>query len=249
MKKLLLLTLLFMSGMTLWAQNNTENKKQIISEVKQAEEQYIYADKTSRTVEEALEQAQELLLREVVEYLQQSGDSIDDAATFVKDQMVTITVQRGDKFRAFVYIDKQQNKSAETVKEPKTDNAKSIVVEEEKPQEKPVEAIKVEAEKPTRPAETTVTPMLQQIASMTTRLEVYDYITQLQKKGEKVTFVNHPDAQGMASLYLLLYKRGGTIEAILTPPDAQGQRYNLATGLPDAQDNYPATSLNGFTLK
>ena len=47
-------------------------------------------------------------------------------------------------------------------------------------------------------------------------------------------------------MYLVLYQRGGKIAAVLTPPDAQGIRYNLETGEPDSKNNYPATSVNGF---
>lgn len=215
MKKLLFLSLLLAHVVALWAQ--AEDPKQRISEVKQSEGQYIYADKTCGTVEKALEQAQELLLQEVMNYLKQSGEDADGAAAIVRDQMVTITVQRGDKFRAFVYIDKRQNNIAESPKEP--------------------EAI-----------DTTAMTALQHIASMTNRLQVYDYIMMLQKEGEKVAFVSHPEAHEMESMYMLLYKRGGDIKAILTPPDAQGQRYNIVTGQPDTQANHPGTSVNGFVL-
>ena len=270
MKKLLLLVTLLWFAMTLWAQSPTENPKQKISEVKQAEGQYIYADQTSATVEKALEQAQEALLREVMDYLQQNGENLDDASAILKDQMVTITIQRGDKFRAFVYIDKQFGKDGTEVNAP-AEQASATIMDEIKSatpsvveQESSVATVTVEThEVSPKPEAVTETPMaeqttpwvdsstetiLQQIGSMTTRLQVYDFITQLQKDGEKVTFATHPQAEELESMYVLLYKRGGTIEAILTPPDAQGQRYNLATGLPDTQVNHPATSVNGFKL-
>ena len=237
MKKLLLLTLLLMPAVTLWAQNTIETPKQIISEVKQAEEQYIYADKTSETVEEALKQAQELLLREVMDYLRQNGENMEDASAFLKDQMVTITIQRGDKFRAFVYIDKQFKTDVSEVK-PITEKVFDTITVSETPTVEPT-ATQVDS---------TTETILRQIVSMTTRLQVYDFITQLQKDGEKVAFVTHPEAEELESMYVLLYKRGGDIEAILTPPDTQGQRYNITTGLPDAQANHPATSVNGFKL-
>ena len=247
MKKLLFLIMLLCPAMVLWAQSPTENPKQRISEVKQAEDQYIYADQTSVTVEKAVEQAQELLLREVLDYLQQSGETMNDAASILKDQMVTITVQRGDKFRAFVYIDKQFGKEkAEAKQEPekvveiqKTDSTEASTPVSELVKTEPVVPV----------ADTSASVILQQIGTMTTRLQVYDYITQLQKEGEKVTFVSHPNAEELESMYILLYKRGGAIEAILTPPDGQGKRYNLATGLPDAQANHPSTSINGFILE
>lgn len=245
MKRLLFLALLMMPVSALWAQDTIANPKQKISEVKQAEGQYLYADKTSGSVEEALAQAQELLLREVMEFLQQSGEDIDDVAAFMKEQMVTITVQRGDKFRAFVYIDKRQHPEVKTIHEQVAIEEETVVAEETKTQETPAVA---NTEEPVEVAQS-ADPMLHQIAKMTTRLQVYDYITQLQKEGEKVTFSSHPEASELEKMYVLLYKRGGAIEAILTPPDEKGQRYNLATGLPDAQVNHPATSVNGFTLK
>ena len=246
MKKLLFLTTLLCSAMALSAQSPTENPKQRITEVKQAEDQYIYADQTCGTVEKAVEKAQELLLREVLDYLQQNGETIDDAALLLKDQMVTITVQRGDKFRAFVYIDKQFDKETAAAKqEPEkvAEIQKTVSMDASKPVSEPAQT---EPVAPT--ADTSVNNILQQISTMTTRLQVYDYITQMQKEGEKVTFVSHPNAEDLESMYILLYKRGGSIEAILTPPDGQGQRYNLATGLPDAQANHPSTSVNGFIL-
>jgi len=247
MKKLLFLIMLLCPVMVLWAQSPTENPKQRITEVKQAEDQYIYADQTSVTVEKAVEQAQELLLREVLDYLQQSGETMNDAASILKDQMVTITVQRGDKFRAFVYIDKQFGKEkAEAKQEPE----KVVEIQKADSTEASIpvnELAKTESVVPV--ADTSASVILQQIGTMTTRLQVYDYITQLQKEGEKVTFVSHPNAEELESMYILLYKRGGAIEAILTPPDGQGKRYNLATGLPDAQANHPSTSINGFILE
>lgn len=250
MKKLLFLIMLVFPAMVLWAQISTENPKQRITEVKQAEDQYIYADQTSVTVEKAVEQAQELLLREVLDYLQQSGETMNDAASILKDQMVTITVQRGDKFRAFVYIDKQFGKEpAEAKQEPekvveiqKTDSTEASTPVNELTKTEPVVPV-------ADTSDTSASIILQQIGTMTTRLQVYDYITQLQKEGEKVTFVSHPNAEELESMYILLYKRGGAIEAILTPPDGQGKRYNLATGLPDAQANHPSTSINGFNLE
>ena len=247
MKKLLFLIMLLFPAMVLWAQSPTENPKQRITEVKQAEDQYIYADQTSVTVEKAVEQAQELLLREVLDYLQQSGETMNDAASILKDQMVTITIQRGDKFRAFVYIDKQFGKDkAEAKQEP--EKVVEIQKADSTEASMPVnELAKTESVVPV--ADTSASVILQQIGTMTTRLQVYDYITQLQKEGEKVTFVSHPNAEELESMYILLYKRGGAIEAILTLPDDQGKRYNLATGLPDAQANHPSTSINGFILE
>jgi len=277
MKKILFLIALLWPVVGIWAQNPGDDSRQRISEVKRAEGRYIYADQTSGTAEKALEQAQEMLLHEVLDYLQQTGRNTENAAAILKDQMVTITVQRGDKFRAFVYIDKQLDKVAsETVKSDlvaesqkvekpkKEEGIQVVVVEEPKKEKKPkkeeeIQVVVVEepkkVDKPKKEEEIQVAVaeeprgvILQQISSMKTRLQVFDYISELQKDGENVSFVSHPNEDNIESMYVLLYRRGGAIEAILTPADAQGQRRNVVTGYPDAIANHPATSVNGFIL-
>ena len=240
-KQLLLIVLICLAGMAL-AQVPSDQSKQRITEVKQAEGQYIYADKTSGTVEKALELAQETLLREVKDYLRQNGENVENAETILKEQMVTITVQRGDKFRAFVYIEKQFDQDVVKA-EPTEQNAKEELQKVEENQK--IEP-QIMAEEPQKREEFQTEAKLQQIAAMATRLQVYDYITQLQKDGENVSFSAHPSPNEMESMYLVLYKRGGAVEAILTPTDTHGQRRNLATGMDDDITNHPGTSVNGI---
>ena len=84
---------------------------------------------------------------------------------------------------------------------------------------------------------------------MTSRLDVYDYVNQLQAEGKPVSFVNQPKGEELEKMYLVLYRRGGTIEAILTPADTDGVRHNMATGNPDALANHPNTSINGIKVE
>ena len=53
----------------------------------------------------------------------------------------------------------------------------------------------------------------------------------------------------LEKMYLILYRRGGVIEAILTPANADGIRRNLASGEPDALANHPNTSINGIMFE
>lgn len=214
MKKVFVLFIILMPIIA-WAQNDGAKSKEKISEVKQSEDEFIYADQTCTTSEQALKRANEIMMKELQNYFQLIGIDFETVKDKVADNMVTITMQRGDQFRAFVYIDK------------------SFLDEKEQPQvvQKQNDGI--------------FSPM----ATMTSRLQVYDYVNRLQNEGNPVVFVNQPKGNEMDKMYLILYKRGGTIEVILTPMDAEGTRHDLASGKPDSVENHPNTSINGIKIE
>ena len=216
-KKILVLFMMLLPMIALWAQDEIANQKGRITEVKQSEEKFIYADQTSTTVDQALQHANDLLMKELQDYFQAMGIDFEASKDKIVDNMVTITMQRGDQFRAFVYIEKSLFKESE-----KSESEKSLV------------------SKPS--SDDVLFPM----ASMETRLQVYDYVNQLRSDGMPITFVNQPRGEEMEEMYLVLYRRGGAIEAILTPVDADGTRRNLASGEPDDLANHPNTSINGI---
>ena len=252
MNKICLILMLFIPFLGVKAQENMTPKEKI-TQVMQSEEDFLYADQTCTTMEQALERAQAILMHEVDAYLKQSGEDGEVVKGIVTEQMVTVTVQRGDKYRAFVYINKANLNSAnQNAPVEKATVTEQVVVTE--PVIIPVPSTPkedvVKEEEIVQPVET-VTPIqqddvLSQITAMTSRLQVYDYICLLQKDGEKISFIEHPYSNEQDNMYLIIYKRGGKIEAILTPTDAQGIRHNLVTGQPDTKNNYPATSVNGF---
>lgn len=227
MKKIIVLLVMLMSLEVLWAQNESNNPKETISEVKQSEDRFIYADQTYTTVDQALKRANDLLMDELQDYFQVLGVDFETVRDRVANNMVTITMQRGDQFRAFVYIEKSVFDQAE----------------------KPKVVQKVEKIVPAVPKASEGEDLLSQITTMTSRLEVYDYISQLQADGKPVSFVNQPKGEEADKMYLVLYRRGGAIEAILTPVDADGVRHNMASGVPDALANHPNTSLNGIKVE
>lgn len=227
MKKIITLFVLLLPMAVLWAQNEIPNPKETITEVKQDEERFIYADQTYTTVDQALQHANDLLMKELQEYFQVLGVDFETVRESVANNMVTITMQRGDQFRAFVYIEK------------------SVF---DKIEKTPTERIE-EVAAPSASESSSNNSFLSPIASMTSRLDVYDYVNQLQAEGKPVSFVNQPKGEELEKMYLVLYRRGGTIEAILTPADTDGVRHNIATGAPDALANHPNTSINGIKVE
>ena len=226
MKKIVTLIVLLFPMMSLWAQNEAMNPKGRITEVKQADEEFIYADQTCATVDQALKRANELLIKELQEYFRQAGMDFETAKDKLADNMVTITMQRGDQFRAFVYIEKSLLDEKDEFQAIQKENVVALV-----------------------PQPSASVAIFSPLATMTTRLQVYDYVNQLQAEGNPVVFVNQPKADELDTMYLVLYRRGGAVEAILTPVDTEGTRHNLASGEPDDLANHPNTSINGIKIE
>jgi hypothetical protein len=250
MNKIVLIIGFLLSASIVIAQNELTPKERIM-QVMQSEEDYLYADQTSATAEQALERAQSILMQEVESYLKESGEDVEIIKGIVTEQMVTITIQRGDKYRAFVYVDKSNlgvektmNSLNETVELNLNDSV--AVLHEEN-----VESAETDSVQTDESAITQIEydDILVKIEGMTSRLQVYDYIQLLKKEGESISFYEHPTINEQMEMYLVLYRRGGKIAAVLTPPDTQGIRHNLTTGEPDSKSNYPATSVNGFIFE
>lgn len=227
MKKILALFILLLPTMALWAQDEIANQKGRITKVKPSEEEFIYADQTSTTVDQALKHANDLLMKELQEYFQTMGVDFEASKDKIVNNLVTITMQRGNQFRAFVYIKKSLFDG----------EGKSPVAE------------KVEPAAPSVSMSSNDDGIFTPMATMESRLQVYDYVNQLKAEGMPITFVNKPQTENMDGLYLVLYRRGGAIEAILTPVDTDGARRNLASGELDDLTNHPNTSINGIKLE
>lgn len=249
MKRVCLFLILLMSAMTFYGQDEL-TPKEIITQVMQSEEEYIYADQTCATAEQAMERAQNILIQEIEAYLRESGEDGEVIKGTITEQMVAVTVQRGDKYRAFVYVNKSEL-GAEKPKPIPTETSMPIQCDTLISQT----VVTIPVEKDTVETSEIVViqdkdnSVLDTIVTMASRLQVYDFIHLLNKDGENISFFEHPSISEQANMYLVLYRRGGRIEAVLTPPDDQGIRYNLVTGEPDSKSNHPATSVDGFIYK
>lgn len=232
-RRKVLLFVSLMSVISMSAQDSNEESRQRIMEVKKTDKIYIYVDRTAGTAELAYSQAHDMLIDKVKDFLKNRGENIDAVADLVNEKMTAISFPRGNKFRAFVFVDKRQI---------------STIDDGELQSEEETEEDSLPFDDEPQTEVVTNSNVLKTISEMTTRIQVYDYITQLQKEGRNVAFVVHPNAKELTSMYVLMYKRNGSIAAILTPTDTKGQRLNLSTGLLDVQENYPATSVNGFII-
>ncbi len=270
MKRLIVLFALLVPMLASWAQEESSTPIKTITEVKQSKDKYLYADQTYTTVDQALTPANEQLMQEVKDYFQMMGMDFEAVKEEVASNMVTITMQRGDQFRAFVYIDKSifdEKADPQTAQEGEQQPSEKPEIQEtatDAPAESQSVTVKVPAEDQSANAASDVLTSIlatqivkysmfydafAEMIAMDSRLQVYDYVNLLHADGLPISFVNQPQKEDMNGMFLLVYRRGGDIEALLTPVDANGDRYNMRTGELDALKNHPKTSYNGIKIE
>lgn len=90
-----------------WAQE-TLSPGQQINEIKKHPDTYLFAESTTETWESALDNAKFLLCIEVENYVKEQGkqDSVLGYIAKAKNQILELKSMRGERFRAFVYIRK-----------------------------------------------------------------------------------------------------------------------------------------------
>lgn len=267
MKKLILITALITTiPYVLFAQSSEKDAKNQISNVLRQEDDFLFADQTCATAEQALHKAQEILNREIESYLGQNASDAEVVKGTITDKMVTITISRGDKYRAFVYIEKKGLLSVPKGNEVKIEEQKQLPVEvfdsvigvtteatETFNIVKEIAPVKdtIVVQQP-REIETAddADDLKEKLLSMKKKNQLYDYIVMLKTDGEDAEWFSQPySTTYFSQMYLVLYKRTGDIDAILSPTNSRGYRTNLATGERDSNANHPGTSINGFIIK
>ena len=110
MKRLSIVILLTITSAVAFAQRPEAEQRAKINKVLQEEEQYLYGDETCADLNRAVEGAKKILAREVEQFLAQQNLATDDeemVSGIITKNMVQVTVARGDKYRAFVYVSKK----------------------------------------------------------------------------------------------------------------------------------------------
>ena len=93
---------------------------------------------------------------------------------------------------------------------------------------------------------TGITEFMRAVINCRSVTQVSDLVTNYQKDGAGLDYKQHASSKD-TDYYLVIYKRGGKLEAILSP-SAKGEVVNILTGEPDGLQNHPGTSLTGFKI-
>ena len=217
-----------------FAQNSEEAKKTINSIKKNS--QYIYAEATAATQQDAKDLAEEILYEEINSYVASKKKMRINPKIVInnrKELVSSLALPRGNMFRSFIYVKKSDVLAVENSEMigNKTSNGETATAT-------------------TTPVVSTVTPVyadeVKQVMACSTFDEVKNLMTKLKSEGKIRHFGGYASLEDPDPYYLAIYNRQYQIVAVLTPGP---NRTNTKTGEEDKVTNYKGCGAVGFVLK
>lgn len=247
MKRLLFIIAIVISSLSICkAQTATEVSKNI-NKVKR-DTMYIYAEATMKDLNEAYNGARAILEMKVGDWVreQHPSEGIEVCIVKAKEHFLQLETRRGDFYRAFVYVRKNDimpvaDKSEVTVFE--------VAPAVQPDQPKPQHAIIVEE----TPVEVEATPVLEltseekQMKLVRSFYEVEPYIKGLKSKGRLNAYGKYATMPTNEDCHLFVYDKQGNISALLRK--SGDKQYNLNTLKEDNVKNYKNCGAIWFQLK
>lgn len=237
----LFLTFILMACLSAGAQENQAELKSKVNEIKKSPD-YIYAETTRETAEEAKSAAEEQLYNNINIWVAQEKKlrgAKQVIVTQAKADYEEYQLQRGNLVRAFLYVKKSDIIAADNVRVLNVNPLKEDEAKEDEAQQPAADP------QPATPA-VEISPLVKELTGIATIQAFGTCIKELKAQGKVGVYGKYKELSDPDNCLLVVYNRQGTIEAVLT---AGAQRYNAATALPDAIANYPGCAAIGFTLK
>ena len=264
----LFLTFILMACLSAGAQENQAELKSKVNEIKKSPD-YIYAETTRETAEEAKSAAEEQLYNNINIWVAQEKKLRGAKQVIVaeaKADYEEYQLQRGNLVRAFLYVKKSDIIARDNVRvldvnplkedeakddkaqqpadpQPSLEDAIEGTVPEQKTAEEP-QPVAADPQPATPAVE--ISPLVKELANIATIQAFGARLKELKAQGKVGVYGKYKELSDPDNCLLVVYNRQGTIEAVLT---AGAQRYNATTALPDAIANYPGCAAIGFTLK
>lgn len=223
---------------------DVEQKKKEINSVKKSS-QYIYAEATAATEQEARDMAEEMLYQNINEWvatrkkLRQSSDII---ISDKKELWSTVELTRGNMFRSFMYVKKsniQPGDNAEVVENPNPVKEEKAAGKKEK-LASTVQSIAPAAQASGQP------DVVREIAACEAYADMAEKVKQAQQEGKIGSYARYAQLTKPELYYLAIYNKAGKVVALLTPGET---RVNVKTGQEDKLTNYAGCGAIGFTVK
>ena len=236
----LFLTFIMMACLSAGAQENQAELKSKVNEIKKSPD-YIYAETTRETAEEAKSAAEEQLYNNINIWVAHEKDLRGAKHVVVaqtKSDYEEFQLQRGNMTRAFLYVKKSDIIACDNVRVLDVNPLKEDEAKEDEAQQ-PADP------QPAKPA-VEISPLVKELANIATIQAFGTRLKELKAQGKVGVYGKYKELSDPDNCLLVVYNRQGTIEAVLT---AGAQRYNATTALPDAIANYPGCAAIGFTLK
>lgn len=238
------------------AAQTPDNDRSRIDNVLKNHNDFIYGDVTAPDKENAMKQAMDMLMRDVATYFDESDNDNTIVTGVVTQEVTKITVSRGDKYRAFVYIDKAAidsagknraniermpiKQTADVSKDVKSKAAPAQVAPASQP------AASSSGRVVYSTAQSHETDIITAILALGTIQELGRYLPEKQKSGDIMHYDNYRSLSEPAAYYLVACDKSGKIVAVLSP--GRDVRTNLKTNQTDKADNYNNYKIIGFRL-
>lgn len=235
-KRLTLLVLSLTVAVCMFAQTNAT---QSINEIKRQGDIYLYAESTSQTWGEALDNAKYLLGVEIETWVKTlDSKPADGYIAEAQNHVYNLKSMRGDRFRAFVYVKKTDivpyDNISQLVVVPMSDEQKTTISE-------------VSSSRKKVPVEYQPSEFEEEMMSITDANNIGMFIKRLKTEGKVVNYGKYKDMPSGIDCYLFVYNRDMAIPAYLYK---QGEKYiNLKTGKQDQVVNYSGCGAWWFQLK
>lgn len=232
MRKLLIIILVFCALLPMVATDRLAD----INAVKKSPD-FLYAEATMKTANEASEVARDLLRDEIIrwttEELQKPMDSIQ--AQRISEKADTMMTSRADMIRVFVFIDKKELDASAPIPAADstllTDSTRQLILQRFAPKRKVTKHGDV----------------ITKIMSARNFFELKDVMEPLKEKGEITGYGKYATAKDPAICYLVVYDPAGNLVAWLGK--GESVRKNLKTGKNDSEKNYRGCGAIWFTIK
>ena len=222
-----------------------KQKKDDINKVKKSS-MYLYGEATLSSVEEASKLAEELLYSEIDKWISSKKELREAKNVIVKNvskSRETITLPRGNMFRAFLYVKKQDILPSDNVNVLKQDkkSADAVVVETIGKQEVAEEKFDSSfAEK----KEEDFPEFLNRVVALEKFQDIQTCLVGLKKEGKISFYPKYADLVKPEDYYLIIYNKAAQVVAVLGP--GKESRMNLKTRKADSITNYKGCGAIGF---
>lgn len=247
-----------------YAQSDTENALRDINKIKREPDAYFYAEATSQTWEEALDNAKTLLSAQLEAWAKQEKEPIDGYIARANEHLFQIKAMRGQLYRAFVFVKRTDMIPYSTNKEimvvpVSVDSSPTIELVHKQPeveaQTKQDDSKIAEIERITKSElpsvsfseEYKLSADEEQMVQVGTFNEVNSFIRNLQSDNKVQSFGKFADMPKDKDCYLFVYDREGKIPAYLHKT-SEGY-FNLKIKQPDSIDNYKGCGAIWYILK
>ena len=247
MKRLLLSLSFFIFQLTFaLAQSTLADVTKNINKVKR-DTMYIYAEATMKDLNEAYNGARAILEMKVGDWVrtQHPQEGIEVCIVKAKEHFIQLETRRGDFYRAFVYVSKNDimpvaDKSEVTVFEvapvvsPNDVRPTPAIIVEEAPVEEKAPVLEL-------------TPEERQMKMVRSFYEVEPFIKGLKSKGKLSNYGKYATMPANEDCHLFVYDKQGNISALLRK--IGDKQYNLNTLKEDNVKNYKNCGAIWFQLK